>query len=124
MLAMTSRTPKSLREARCRFTGAIAALIIQANDQGYEIALAEGMDRLTVKDPTSDHRVGSLHDIGLAQDMDLYRGGVYLNETSDHLGLGEWWEAYGVERDWPLKWGGRFTTPDGNHYSWGWNGRR
>lgn len=117
---MTSLT---LRTARCAFTVAIAELILYAKSQGYEIALAEGMDRRTEKDPTSDHMNGSLHDIGLAQDLDLYLNGVYLTNSEDHVVLGTWWEDYGVAHGLPLVWGGNFKKADGTHYSLRWRGR-
>ncbi len=114
--------PYTLREARCHFTAALADLIHYARSLGYEVALAEGMDRPTAKDPTTDHRPGSLHEIGLAQDIDLYRDGVWLSKSEDHLPLGTWWELYGKAREWPLRWGGHWQ--DGNHYSWEWQGKR
>ena len=85
-------------------------------------ALAEGMDRITEKDPTTDHMKGSLHEIGLAQDIDLYKDGKWLDKTEDHLPFGEWWEAYGELQGIPLAWGGRFK--DGTHYSFSWKGRK
>ncbi len=112
----------TLREARCKFTIALADLIHTANIHGYEIALAEGMDRLTEKDPTHDHMKGSLHELGLAQDIDLYKDGLYLRFTEDHQFLGEWWEEYGKIHELPLRWGGRFR--DGNHYSMEWHGKK
>lgn len=110
------------REARCRFTEALCGLVIQAKNLGYEIAFNEVMDRVTEKDPTTDHMKGSLHELGLAADMDLYKDGKYLDKTEDHLPLGEWWEARGKELGLPLTWGGRFR--DGNHYSLSWGGRK
>jgi hypothetical protein len=112
----------TLRQARCAFTIAIAELILFALSEGYEIALAEGMDRLTAKDQSSDHMKGSNHDIGLAQDLDLYLKGVYLMDTEDHVVLGTWWKEYGVEHGLPLVWGGDFSKPDGCHYSLRWKG--
>ena len=112
----------TLRQARCRFTEALAALITFAVSRGYEVALAEGMDRKTTKDPTTDHMPGSLHEIGLAQDLDLYLGGVYLTDSEDHTMLGTFWEEYGVEHGLPLVWGGNFSKPDGCHYSLRWRG--
>lgn len=114
----------TLKEARCKFTESLAALVLKAHELGYEIAFAEGMDRITVKDPTTDHMKGSLHEVGLAQDCDLYKDGVYLAETEDHQVLGKWWVAYGREHRYPLAWGGHFSKPDGNHYSWTWDGKR
>jgi hypothetical protein len=117
MLALTLRT------ARCYFTVAIAALITYAVSQGYEVALGEGMDRVTEKDPTTDHMKGSLHEIGLAQDLDLYLGGVYLTDSEDFHLLGVFWEDYGVSHGLPLVWGGNFSKPDGDHFSLRWGGK-
>jgi len=105
----------TLREARCAFTLALAYLIIEARTRGFEVALDEATERLTEKDPTSDHRLGSLHHDGLAADLLLYKAGVYLAKTEDYRPLGEWWEAYGFANKLPLAWGGRFN--DGNHFS-------
>lgn len=61
-----------------------------------------------------DCKVGrktSLHKLCLAEDIYLFRDGVYLEETEDHRPIGEFWESLH-----PLcSWGGRFN--DGNHYS-------
>lgn len=103
----------TLQEARVLFTCLLAQLILKAFDLGYEVALAEAMDRKTPRDPTSDHMPGSLHDIGLAADLDLYYEHVYQDKTEQHRVLGEYWEAL----DPHCKWGGRFKNPDGNHYS-------
>src|SRR3990172_5197278 len=113
----------TLREARCRFTECLALLVQEATRLGYEIAFAEGMDRVTQKDTTTDHMPNSLHEIGLAQDVDLYKAGIYLRDTADHAVLGQFWKDLGVSRGLPLTWGGDFSRPDGNHYSLKWNGR-
>jgi hypothetical protein len=113
----------TLRTARCEFTKALCALVTYAISLGYEVAFAEGMDRITAKDPTTDHMKGSNHEIGLAQDIDLYVKGVYLMGTEDHEPLGTWWEDYGVAHGLPLVWGGNFEPPDGNHYSLRWLGK-
>ena len=110
------------REARCRFSEALAELVLHARDLGYEIAFNEVMDRVTEKDPTTDHMKGSLHELGLAADMDLYKGGVYQSTTEAHEPLGTWWEVRGKNLGLPLAWGGRFK--DGNHYSLAWQGRK
>lgn len=112
----------TLREARIFFTFHLAHLLLRMNECGYQPALAEVMDRKTPKDPTSDHMPGSLHDIGLAADIDLYDGdGNWLSKTEDHKRFGEWWEDRAEAYHLPLKWGGRFR--DGNHYSFEWNGK-
>lgn len=60
----------------------------------------------------------SLHLIGLAYDINLFKGGDFLTETDDHLPLGIFWE--GLHK--LCRWGGRFN--DGNHYSIAWQGRK
>ena len=97
-------------------------MIGHAVASGYEIAIDEATERLTEKDPTSDHMKGSLHHIGLAADFNLYRDGKYLANTEDHRALGEYWEKLGADLALPLRWGGRFK--DGNHYSLEWEGKK
>tara|TARA_R110002020_G_C16038646_1_gene753523 strand:+ start:368 stop:709 length:342 start_codon:yes stop_codon:yes gene_type:complete len=58
----------------------------------------------------------SCHKLKLAIDLNLFKDGKFLQQTSDHLELGTWWED---QHD-LCRWGGRFN--DGNHYSlthWG-----
>lgn len=109
----------SLRQARCEFTRLVARLIDKAILLGKVPALDEGMERLTPKDPTSDHMKNSCHHVGLALDLILYdQAGNYLTKTEDYRRLGEWWETLH-----PLaRWGGRFN--DGNHFSFEWEGRK
>ena len=57
------------------------------------------------------HKPGSLHYEGLAVDIDLFRGDIYLDHTEDHQAFGEFWES--LHQD--CRWGGRFS--DGNHYA-------
>lgn len=112
-------TALSLRTARCRFTEALAALITFATARGYEVALDEGK----VPAVGSKHMPGSLHELGLAQDLILYLGAVYLTDSEDYVMLGTYWEEYGVEHGLPLVWGGNWKAPDGNHFSLRWGGK-
>lgn len=56
----------------------------------------------------------SLHRIGLAVDLNLFKDGRYLTNSEDHAPLGAYWKTLH-----PLcRWGGDFKPkPDGNHYS-------
>ena len=115
----------TLGEARCKFSVCVAYLLLRMNETpGYRAAYAEGLDRRTSKDPTSDHLAGGLHDIGLGQDIDLYRlvngEWTWCTETSDHEQFGLYWEDLGEKNELPLRWGGRWQ--DGNHYSHEWRG--
>lgn len=110
-----------LSSARVLFTESIVRLILFMISQGERPAFDEGLDRITAKDPTSDHMKGSLHNIGLAQDIVLYnKDGSVKDKTEDHFKYGLWWEDYGKSINIPLRWGGRFK--DGNHYSFEWGG--
>lgn len=72
---------------------------------------------------------GSLHELGLAVDTNLFKGGLYLPNSEDHHPLGTYWKTLH-----PLaRWGGDFTkivngktspAPDGNHYSFEWEGKK
>lgn len=114
----------TLREARCSFTLALSKLVLYAQTIGYQVAFDEVTEHLTTRDPTSDHTPGSLHHLGLAGDLILYKDGLYLSASEDYEPLGLWWVQYGIDHELPLAWGGNFTKPDGNHFSLAWKGRQ
>lgn len=61
---------------------------------------------------------GSLHEIGLAVDYNLYKDGAWLPNTEDHKQLGVFWRTLD-----PLAvWGGDFG--DGGHYSFTFGGKK
>lgn len=99
----------NLREKRCKFSSMLAQLIIWMNFNGYEAAIDDVKAR-------EGHSKNSLHYLGLAADVNLYKDGKWLSKTEDHLKAGEFWESLGGS------WGGRFN--DGNHYSLEHEGRR
>ena len=101
----------TLGEKRRLFTKLLSEHIVWLISMGYEVAYDEVMERITEKDPTSDHMKNSLHYIGLAGDLLLFKNSVYLTKTEDHAMSGLVWEA----RHELCRWGGRFG--DGNHYS-------
>ena len=91
------------------FSKKVALLILYAYEQGYEITFGDAWAK-------DGHKRMSCHYIRLAIDLNLFKDGVYLRETSDHQFLGEFWEDMGGS------WGGRFN--DGNHYSMEHDGRK
>lgn len=97
----------TLREKQSKFAHMVSLLIVFAYKCGYE---------LTFPDSRTKHMIDSLHHIGLAIDLNLFKDGKYLTETEDHRELGEFWEFIGGS------WGGRFG--DGNHYSLEHRGRQ
>ncbi len=100
---------ESLREKQSRFVRLVALLLIEADRLGYEVTFGDAF-------ATTGHMTGSLHYKRLAIDLNLFKDGKYLTETSDHTELGLYWESLGGS------WGGRFK--DGNHYSLKHKGKR
>lgn len=106
---------ESLREKQSRFAGMVATLLLKGISLGYEVTLGDAF-----RDPRVFGALGerkgygeskSCHKLRLAIDINLFRNGVFLSTTEDHLRLGTWWEAQSPD----ARWGGRFN--DGNHYS-------
>lgn len=86
------------------FSRSLALLLQFAFHMGYQVRMG------AVERHTGGHE-RSLHKVRLAADLHLFRDGVYLDKTSDHVDLGRFWESLS-----PLhSWGGHFD--DGNHYS-------
>lgn len=116
----------TLRETQSHFAALVPRLIDQAIALGFEVTLGEAyrspeeaarLARLGRGITIGRGITNSLHTSRLAIDLHLFKDGVYQTSSEAHRPLGEWWEAQGGA------WGGRFTRPDGNHYSWPWEGR-
>lgn len=96
-----------LGEKQRLFVRLVAKLIEYAYAEGYELTFGDAYRSPAVK----YGHAKSLHRSRLAIDLNLFKEGEYLTETSDHEPLGVFWESLH-----PLcRWGGRFE--DGNHYS-------
>lgn len=111
-------------EAQRYFAGVLLPeLLRQALALGFEVTLGEAWRSPETAELYARAGKGiahSLHTDRVAIDLNLFKGGVYLTASIDHEPLGLWWEA----RDPGCRWGGRFTPPDGNHYSFSiWPGR-
>jgi hypothetical protein len=100
---------ETLRQKQSRFVKMIALLINYAYHQGFE---------LTFPDCRLKHMENSLHYIGLAIDLNLFKDGVWLKSTEAYTSLGEFWEQLSGT------WGGRFSVKDGCHFSLPYNGRK
>ena len=95
----------SLREDQSTFVLKVSLLIQYAYSIGYELTFGDAY-------ATTGHVYDSFHYQRLAIDLNLFKDGKYLTKTSDHELLGNFWESIGGT------WGGRFDSPDGNHYSY------
>ena len=104
----------TLREQQSVFARLVGLLILKAYELGFELTLGDAW-------ALANHRKDSFHYRRLAIDLNLFKGGRYLQDSQDHRPLGEYWESLH-----PLcTWGGHFRNksgiliPDGNHYSFG-----
>jgi hypothetical protein len=135
----------TLDQKQRRFPLMIATLIQWAYSQGYEItfgeayrsdeqseinalggARAEVADLIAAKFPDLAAKIRnnvgsgirtSLHGERLAIDLNLFINGTYQQSTEAYRPLGQQWEQLGGT------WGGRFASPDGNHFSIAHDGR-
>ncbi len=112
----------TLGQKQRHFTQMIAQLIEYAYANDYRLTFGDAY-----RDPRlhgdvgvkkSYSSAGSLHKSRLAVDFNLFKDGKYLTASDDHKPLGEFWESIGGT------WGGRFPSPDGNHYSLEHRGRK
>ena len=94
----------SLNNEQFEFSRKVALLILFAYEIGYTIQLGDAKAK-------TGHIDNSFHYKSLAIDLNLFKDGIYLTKTSDHLPLGKFWKCLGGT------WGGDWR--DGNHYSWG-----
>lgn len=101
----------TLKESRIKFTKLICQLIMWGNQQpGYQLALGRDFDE---DNEPLRHMKGSLHYMGLANDLALYIDGVYQEKTGAYKRLGDAWKALDPD----CAWGGDFKKADGNHFS-------
>lgn len=96
-----------IHASQARFAVAAAKLILYADRLGFEVTLGDAYRDLRCPYGAEN----SKHHRRLAVDLNLFKDGVYLKNTSDHLPLGRFWKSIGGI------WGGDFQQrPDGNHY--------
>lgn len=96
----------SLGEKQRVFMACIHILLGWIYEKGYTVSAGDFLAK-------DGHMKGSLHYIKLAADLNLFRRGEFLTKTEDHKMFGEAWEGLHDL----CRWGGRFTKPDGNHFS-------
>lgn len=106
----------TLSEKQRLFTRYVGMLIAFAYKQGYELTFGDAYrsPKQAAANAASGSGISnSLHGKRLALDFNLFINGVFQTDSAAHKPLGEYWESLD-----PLcRWGGRFTKPDGNHYS-------
>ena len=106
----------TLGEKQRLFTRLVGKLIEYAYSIGYELTFGDAYrspEQARQNAQLGKGIVSSLHCERLAIDLNLFINGEYKTQTEDYRKLGEFWEALGAD----CRWGGRFSRPDGNHFS-------
>lgn len=106
----------TLRQKQSLFARLLVTLILRAEKTGHEVTLGEvwrSPETVRLYAEMGKGSAASVHPLKIAADVNLFRDGRYLSSTESHRKLGEWWEAQHEL----CRWGGRFSRPDGNHYS-------
>lgn len=116
----------TLAEKQQAFALLVGMLICETYSRGWALTFGE-----TYRSPEEAARLAkaglgikqSLHTKRLAIDLNLFIDGKYQTDSAAYEPLGEWWEAQSTEHI-VCAWGGRFSRPDGNHFSVEHDGRR
>lgn len=115
---------ETLGQRQRRFLPLVAKLIDFAYAQGYELTAGElyrTPEQAKLNAQSGAGISNSLHTQRLAVDLQLFKDGQYLTDSSAYKQLGEFWKTLDPE----AAWGGDFhTRPDGNHFSLSWQGIR
>lgn len=109
----------SLSEKQQKFTVMIGRLIEWADQNGYGLTFGEAYrtpEQAQLNAKSGKGIANSLHTQRLAVDFNLFVNGKYQTDSAAYKPLGEFWESLGGA------WGGRFSKPDGNHFSLEHNG--
>lgn len=111
----------TLSEKQQLFTKLIAQLILWADEKGLRLTFGEAYrtpEQAALNAKSGKGIANSLHTQRLAVDLNLFKNGVYQTDSAAYKELGIYWESLGGA------WGGRFSRPDGNHFSLEHNGVR
>lgn len=107
---------ETLSQKRRRFSHDICLLVLHAESIGYGAAFDQVKRTQAEANANAASGAGisnSLHLIGLAADLLLYKNDQYITDGTGHTELGTWWKSLGEDHCW----GGDFKAKDFNHYS-------
>lgn len=103
------------------FTRLVGELIQWSYEHGYELTFGDAYRTPQAAAANAQAGTGisrSLHTVRLAVDLNLFINGEYRTSSEDHRPLGEYWVSLHPD----ARWGGNFSKPDGNHYSFFYEG--
>jgi hypothetical protein len=106
-----------LGEKQRLFTRLVGELIQWAYANGYELTFGDAYrspEEAALNALRGSGIANSLHSQRLAIDLNLFKDGQYLTDTTSYKPLGEFWKSLHPT----CCWGGDWTTrSDGNHFS-------
>ena len=105
-----------LGEKQELFSALLGRLLHQAGIYGYKVRMGEVLRTKAQAELNAQRGKGianSNHCKKLAVDLNLFKDGQFLTKTKDYEILGVWWE----QQHELCRWGGRFSKPDGCHFS-------
>lgn len=107
----------TLGEKQRLFVKLIGQLIAWAYANGFELTFGEAQRSAEQAKANAASGAGianSLHLIRLAIDLNLFKDGLYQQQTEAYKPLGDYWKSLNDL----CRWGGDFKSrPDGNHFS-------
>jgi hypothetical protein len=116
----------TLAHKQQHFAVLVARLIIEATRREWAVTFGEAYRSPEEAARLAKLGIGiahSLHTQRLAVDLNLFINGQYQTDSAAYAPLGAWWEQQS-SGEIVCAWGGRFSTPDGNHFSCEHEGRR
>jgi hypothetical protein len=113
-----------LLKAQMDFVRCTGELIAWAYANGWQLTYGEAErapEQAKLMFTQGKGTLTSLHMQRLAVDFNLFKDGVYMPTSDAHKPLGTYWKS----RHPLARWGGDFKPrPDGNHYSFEWDGHK
>jgi len=112
----------TLHEAQALHVQLVAKLITYVYSLGYELTWGEAYRTQEQAQWDADHGIGiaqSVHCDRLAVDLQLFKDGRYLTNSTDYAFMGTFWKQLNAS----CRWGGDFHTVDADHFSITWQGR-
>jgi hypothetical protein len=105
----------NLSSKQITFAANAAKLIDHIFASGYACTIGEAWrspEQAAIYAHEGKGIIDSLHCQRLAIDLNLFKDGVYLDQTKDYAWLEPFWKSLHPNN----RWGGIFTRADGNHF--------
>lgn len=109
----------TLREKQSIFAKLLGIFLREIYALGYEVTLGECYrtpEQAALNAKQGKGIKNSLHTRRLAIDLMLFKDGELLALTEQYEPIGKIWESYSTP-EYTCCWGGRFSKPDGDHFS-------